>query len=67
MSESNLQALVIQKVDNPIRERSMQFLTQLCVKKKKNSHQAAYGHATARRYWSIHELTVIFPARAMYG
>ena len=35
MSESNLQALVIQKVDNPIRERSMQFLTQLCVKKKK--------------------------------
>ena len=44
----------------------MQFLTQLCVKKK-NSRKAAYEDATARRYWPIHELTVILPARAMFG
>ena len=48
----------------------MQFLTQLCVKKikkEKKTRKAAYEDATARRYWPIHELTVILPARAMFG
>ena len=36
-------------------------------KKKKKTLQAAYEDATARRYWSIHELIVILPAHAMYG
>ena len=44
----------------------MQFLTDATVRKKKTL-KAAYEDATARRYWSIHELIVIFPARAMYG
>ena len=48
----------------------MQFLTQLCVKKKKKkkkTRQAANEDATARRYWSIHELIVVLLARAMYS
>ena len=44
----------------------MQFLTQLCAKKKA-ARKTAYEDATARRYWSIHKLIVILPARAMYG
>ena len=46
----------------------MQFLTQLCAKKKKKAaRKVAYEDASARRYWSIHELIVILPAHAMYG
>ena len=36
-------------------------------KTKKTTLQAAYEDATARRYWSIHELIVILTAHAMYG
>ena len=45
----------------------MQFLTQLCAKKKKATRKVAYEDASARRYWSIHELIVILSAHAMYG
>ena len=34
--------------------------------KKKKTLKAAYEGATARRYWFIHELIVILPARAIY-
>ena len=33
---------------------------------KKSTHKASYEDATARCYWSIHELTVILPPRTMY-
>ena len=37
----------------------MQFLTQLCGKKKKKTLKASYEDATARRYWFIHELILL--------
>ena len=33
----------------------------------KRTRKAAYEDATARRYWSIHELIVVLLARAMYS
>ena len=53
------------------RERSVQLLTQLCVKKtnkqtNKQTRKVAYEDVTGCRYWSIHQLTVILPPRTMY-
>ena len=36
----------------------MQFLTQLCAKKKE-TRKGAHEDATARRYWSIHDHELI--------